>query len=101
MYNIKITNDTINKKLSAVNDNNDIIEIILCDSVILYNKIKQNIHSYSNNTDILYLAISLRKYMFDNIYFYENYLNIITSLRKITTSYPIPANVKITNYNIL
>ena len=63
MYNIKITNDTINKKLYAVNDNNDIMEIILSDSVILYNKIKQDIHSYSNNIDILYLAISLRKYI--------------------------------------
>ena len=99
MYNIKITNDTINKKLYAVNDNNDIMEIILCDSLILYNKIKQDIHTYSNNIDILYLAISLRKYMFDNVYFYENYFNIITSLRKITASYPMPINVITIVYN--
>ena len=97
---INITNS--NNIISAKSETGS-MEIILDIGVVLYNGVEMHIDiddidfDDDNNMDFLYLGVSLRKAIFDNPTLRRNHNSCLTTLRRMTASYPFPENIKL-NY---
>ena len=98
---VTITVMNNNKILSAKSDKGT-LEIILATGQMLYNNKILRLQNFIKDTDdedinfdLMYLAMALRKTIFESINLRSTYDVILTVLRRITASHPFPASITI------
>ena len=94
-YNVNVTNKY--GFLTAKRDSL-IMEVDLVLKTVIYNGINLRLKDCCNNEqdyDLMYLACALRKTIFDDINLKVKFADLLTILRRITYSCPIPDNLKI------
>ena len=93
-YNVDVAN---NYGFLTAKSEDLILEIDLMYNTVTYNGMRVHLNYYNNgpDTDLLYLACALRKTIFDDANLKFKFADTLTTLRKITMSYPIPDDLKI------